>query len=296
MKNVELGLSNLKLATLFLVLTFSQLFIGSIRLHLLMQFSKQRSLDFKRILSITWASSFINCIAPSALFGEAFKIKELLTVDSTLNKDNSFYALAFSKIFSIISLVIITVVASLFVLSHPHEIQWFLYFLYIFVILSVFIYIIKNKVQYLLEPIFGKAYNLSSSRLFQRRLDIFKQYHLKFLGNRKKVLWAIFMSLSIQIMNTVSFIIIIYAINPEINPNMLELAYVIPLGIIPMILPISISGIGIGHLAFSRLLSMFGITNGADVFTIYFAFSYIFNFIGLIPFLRLQIRKKINEF
>jgi hypothetical protein len=51
-----------------------------------------------------------------------------------------------------------------------------------------------------------------------------------------------------------------------------------------MMLPISISGLGVGHLAFSKLLGLYNIQNGADVFTLFFLFSYIFNLIGILPF------------
>ena len=77
----------------------------------------------------------------------------------------------------------------------------------------------------------------------------------------------------------------------KIDHNILDLTYVIPLEIIAMVLPISISGIGVGHTAFSKLLGMFGIMSEADIFTIHFAYSYVFNLIGLVPFLMLQKKR-----
>ena len=291
MRNVALGLSNLKLVSIFLCLTFCQLFIGAVRTHFLMQFNTRSSSTLRRVLSITWASSFINCIAPSALFGEAFRVKELLTVDPDLNKDNTFYALGFSKIFSIFSLIFITVAASLMVQSHPQEIEWFLDFLYIFIILSILLYVIRNQIISVLKPLFEKAYNLISSQILRKRFDNFKQYHLIFLEEKENFFGVILLSLVIQILNTVSFLLIIYTINTDVDQNILDLIYVIPLGIIAMTLPISISGLGVGHLAFSKLLGMFGIMSGADIFTIYFAYSYIFNLVGLVPFIILQKKR-----
>ncbi|MFC1829876.1 lysylphosphatidylglycerol synthase domain-containing protein, partial [Thermodesulfobacteriota bacterium] len=118
-KNVEVGLSNIKLALLFLAITFCQLLIGSIRTHFLMKFPSSSHINYKNILSITWASSFISCIAPSAVFAEAFRIKELIIIDPNLNKDNTIYALFFSKLFSIFSLVIITTGSSFALKNHP---------------------------------------------------------------------------------------------------------------------------------------------------------------------------------
>jgi len=288
MRNVKLGFSNLKLISIFMCLTFCQLFIGAVRTNLLMQFNTGSGFTLRRVLTITWASSFINCIAPSALFGEVFKVKELLTVDPALIKDNTFYTLGFSKIFSIISLIFITVAASLLAQSHPQGIEWSLDFLYIFIILIIFLYVIRNQIIYVLKPLFEKTYSLSNSQILRKRFDNFKQYHLIFLEKKKNFFRVILLSLLIQILNTVSFLVIIYTINTDIAQNILDLIYVIPLGIIAMTLPISISGLGVGHLAFSKLLGMFGIISGADIFTIYFAYSYIFNLIGLVPFLILQ--------
>ena len=80
---------------------------------------------------------------------------------------------------------------------------------------------------------------------------------------------------------------IIYAINPDFGGNFVNLVRVIPIGILIMTLPISFSGLGIGHVAFSQLLTPLGILNGSDIFTIFFAFSYLFNLLGLIPFVKL---------
>jgi len=292
MRNVELGLSNLRLITIFLVLTLMQLLIGTLRTYILMQFNNHSSYTLNRILSITWASSFINCIAPSALFGEAFRVKELLTVDPALTKDNTFYALGFSKLFSVGSLILITVVASLLVHGHPVEIQWFLHFLYVCCGVGFIFFLLRRTLIVFLRPLYGKAYDVTRFKFFRNRLENFKKYHLSFIEENRNISWVILLSMIIQVLNTISFLVIIYTLNPGLNFSLiLDLTYVIPLGIIAMTLPISISGLGIGHLAFSRLLGMFGIMSGADIFTIYFAYSYIFNFIGVVPFIMLQRKR-----
>lgn len=290
-KNIELGMSNFRLAIIFFVLTFFQLFLASIRTYFLMQFKTTNNFHFKKILSISWASVFISCIAPIPFLGDLFKIKKLINLDSSISRDNTFYASAFSKIFSIFGLVIISIFASFYMHLHPREIQVFLYFLYGLLLLLVLLLITRKKILLLFSPLFERTYRLFDSQFFLRRLDNFKKYNLILLSEKKHFLLSVLLSLLIQILNIISFLIIIYALNPKISYHLGELICVIPLGIFAMTLPISFSGLGVGHVAFSKILNLFEIPNGADVFTIFFAFSYIFNFFGLIPFF-MQLKRK----
>jgi len=60
---------------------------------------------------------------------------------------------------------------------------------------------------------------------------------------------------------------------------------IVPTGLLISSLPISISGLGVGHVAFSELLQIYSISSGADAFSIYFTYSYIYNLVGIIPLL-----------
>jgi hypothetical protein len=46
-------------------------------------------------------------------------------------------------------------------------------------------------------------------------------------------------------------------------------ATVFPLGLLTMMLPISPSGLGVGHVAFKRLFEAIGLAGGATVFNVY---------------------------
>ena len=286
-KNIKMGLFNISLFCLFLGLTFCQLLLGVFRMYLLMQFKTPVRLIYGKILSVIWASSFVASIAPSSLFGEAFRIRELIVLDSTLNTDNSFYAAIFTKIFSILGLILIAVFSSVFIDNHSQELSWIFGIFYVILILAICTIIFRKSIINHLKSSFAKIADHSNPSLAVKRVQNFLTYNTVLIKKGKSLFSIAFISFLVQVLNTASFVIIIYAINPNLSLDVIDILYVIPVGILIMTIPISISGLGIGHVAFSQLLGLVQIPNGADVFTIFFAFSYVFNFLGLLPFILL---------
>ncbi len=299
LENIKIGLNNPKVAFYFFLFAFLQLLLSSKRISLLMQVKSSKHFSMRKMLAISWASSFLNCVTPSSVFAELYRIRHLMTVDPAINKDNSIYTSVFSKIFSVISLATISVFFGLYIIIFSQNSARLFSFFYIlsavlfFVILFV---IFKEKFFVLFGGKFKKLYSLNSSIFFHRRLDNFKDYFLRLSRNKKDLFGIAICSIFIQILNTVAFILIIYSINPGFLGGPFELMSVIPIGIFLMTLPISFSGLGLGHLAFFQVLSLVGIQNGSDVFSIYFAFNYIFDLLGVLPFIFLTYRtKKVPE-
>ena len=57
------------------------------------------------------------------------------------------------------------------------------------------------------------------------------------------------------------------------------------LGILSVVLPVSLAGLGVGHLAFEQLFRMVGAANGANVFNLYVIGQLAPSMIGAIPWL-----------
>lgn len=66
------------------------------------------------------------------------------------------------------------------------------------------------------------------------------------------------------------------------------LASVFPLGMLTVILPISLAGIGVGHVAFDRLFAIIGLHGGATVFNVYLIGQLAPCLLGAIPYLALR--------
>ena len=65
----------------------------------------------------------------------------------------------------------------------------------------------------------------------------------------------------------------------------------IPIGLISIAIPIAPSGMGVGHAVFDTLFGYIGVTNGADLFNIYFILVLTVNLMGAIPYLSNRSRK-----
>ena len=127
LNNIKLGFYNYQVALVFFVLTCMQLALYTCRTQLLMVYADSKKFRFKKIFFISWASVFINCIAPSSVFGDLFRMKKLMDIDDRVNKDNSVYASIFSKAFSILALALITVIGGLISLkSFSLKLRWLL--------------------------------------------------------------------------------------------------------------------------------------------------------------------------
>ncbi len=282
--NVKLGLSNLGLAFVFFILTFLQLLLGSFRTETLMQFKDPFLVNFKRVFSISWASSFINCIAPISLLGDFYRIKKLMGVDRRISKDNSIYTSIFSKLLSTFALVFLTILTGIIEPPLNKSIQLFYYGSSLFVIICITSFFFRQKIYSMILLFLERIPYTSRYTFLENRMNNLKTYAGKLIKEKKILLRGVLVSIAIQALNTASFILIIQALNPNIDVSIFKLIYVIPLGIFLMTLPVSFSGLGVGHIAFSKLLGVYSIANGADVFTIFFAFSFLFNLLGIIPF------------
>ena len=59
----------------------------------------------------------------------------------------------------------------------------------------------------------------------------------------------------------------------------------IPLGLVTVAIPITPSGLGVGHAAFDHLFGYFGVNNGASLFNFYFISVSLVNLFGIIPYI-----------
>ena len=284
--NIKLGLSNWLILSMFLVASFFQLLISCFRTIYLLQNDKISTENISKILRISWASTFMNCISPNAIFGELFKAKELVKLVNS-SADNSIYSSIFAKIFSLLGLITISLIASFSFKDFNPDIKKInLFCSIVFTLFFITLFsgeFLKNYI----EKFFIHLNGISKNNFYNRRLEHLKIYILKLLLNHKTSLRIYLLSLAIQVLNTISFILIIYSLNPFLAKNISLVITLTPIGFFIMTLPISFSGLGVGHVAFSALLKLAGIKNGADIFTIYFLFSFFFNLIGIIPFIGL---------
>lgn len=293
-ENFIKGISDLKLLAAFMGLTFLQLLIGTLRTHSLMLFKTFVWSDIGKILRITWSSAFIGTVAPISLLGDAFRIKGLMDVDSLVKKDNTLYASLVTKIFSVVALALIIVGSALFIDVKSKEVKSIVFIALGVVVVLTLLLALRKRITFLINTSFLKLLDFKNTDFIQNRINNFRTYGKALLSIRK-ISYNILLSVLIQLLNTISLILIIYTIAPDVSLSVFELAGVIPVGIFFMVLPVSYGGLGVGHVAFAQVLSLYGLEIGADVFNLFFVYSFIFNLGGALFLLGPTRSKSFKE-
>jgi uncharacterized membrane protein YbhN (UPF0104 family) len=67
-----------------------------------------------------------------------------------------------------------------------------------------------------------------------------------------------------------------------------KIAVIYPVGVLTTAIPITPSGLGVGHVAFTKLFEMVGLQHGASVFNMFVFSQLILNMLGVIPYLSLR--------
>ena len=68
------------------------------------------------------------------------------------------------------------------------------------------------------------------------------------------------------------------------------------MGMMVVAIPISPSGMGVGHAAFDKLFDLFGVVGGANLFNTFWVVILCNNLIGIIPYLFFRKKNSSNKF
>ncbi len=81
--------------------------------------------------------------------------------------------------------------------------------------------------------------------------------------------------------------------NPDASLSQIALVY--PLGMLTFALPVSVSGMGVGHVAFDQLFSMVGLRSGANVFNLFVFAQLVPGTLGALVFLFVKDPRKTPQ-
>lgn len=280
------NMTNWQLTGPFLLITFTQMLLGAKRTSLLIHWSDSQRPSFIELARINWASSFVSFASPFNFVGDLFKISSLRKYDSTNSHDYSVHMSIYSKVLSTLALFFISTVA--YFINTNTAITFGEKFKDLS-LLSLSILLVLWFFRLKLANIFCKlgAWLISKqqSAFIRNRIKLFLDYNYLLFKGKLRVLLSITLSLVIQLLNCFSIYLIIIKVEPQAAAFSGDLATLIPIGLFAQLLPISYSGLGVGHIAFDRIMQTNGFSSGADIFTIYFSLSLVFNLLGIIPFI-----------
>ncbi len=102
-------------------------------------------------------------------------------------------------------------------------------------------------------------------------------------GQRKHLVRAYVISMAMHSLS-IGYFFLLCNVIPGATLDIGTVATVFPIGILSVLLPVSLAGLGVGHLAFEGLFVKVGASGGANVFNLYIFGQAGPNLLGAIPF------------
>lgn len=92
------------------------------------------------------------------------------------------------------------------------------------------------------------------------------------------------------VMHTGNMLYFLFLTRQMGNPGatVVEAAMVFPVGMLSLVLPISVSGLGVGHVIFNELFQLIGLEGGANVFNVFIVAQITPCFLGALPYLLMK--------
>ncbi|MCB9095850.1 MAG: flippase-like domain-containing protein [Halobacteriovoraceae bacterium] len=265
----------------FLIVAIS---IGGIRLQILLKSFDHEVLEIKKSIAITWIGSFFNIVLPGTVTGDGIKFFYIKDQIPSAKKTHIVSMLLIDRILGLISLFLIMGVLSLYYyndLAHRSENLKNLIIFNSFILGSLLIAGI-----FILYPSTLKTYLWSKILQYSAKFKI--QDIIKNLpptdNSPRAILKILFWAFISQIFIISSFNILI---TPYLTADISlgHLYTFVPIGFFLISIPISPQGIGVGHLSFDFLFSLFGQNKGASLFNFFLFSNIAANLLGVFPYL-----------
>lgn len=269
--------------------------ISAFRWKLILKPGVKSKLPNLAMIKLTWIGLFFNSVLPGAVTGDLIKLVYARDLDKDVSKTFLVTTVFMDRILGLMGLL--TVMGFFSVIFYSDIIQLspnikpliqlnFLLFLGAIVFLTI-LFLPKKFQEMILSftdmiPLLGKHVSKT-----------LKQGWL--IGDDKRIMfYSYLLSVGLQLLNVFSFWIITSPFYGKDVPFS-HLVTIIPLGYIAVAVPISPSGLGVGHLAFDKLFSFVGIDGGAGLFNLYFLCLIFVNLMGFFPYIFSGKRHSLSE-
>ena len=272
----------LLMAISFIIL---QNFSNSFRFLQIIKTQSTKHFPYFLILAINWIGLFFTTVLPGAVTGDLVKVFYLKSIDSEISKTSMILTALMDRIYGLIGLIILMGVISLFRYNHLSTlgpgVNNILFFNFILLSGVVVFFIVVFLPKNLQEKITSSTQKIP---LIGKKMLHLNQCFWS-LANHKKILFkCIGLSLISHQFGIFAFYILT---SPFFGKELalLDIFTFIPMGMMVVAVPISPSGMGVGHAAFEKLFELFGVMGGANLFNTFWVVILCNNLIGIIPYL-----------
>lgn len=262
-----------------------QLLIVSRRWQILLQL-KSKHLNLKRIVMIQWIGLLFSSVLPGAVTGDLIKLRYVKKLDESLSAKFLVLSAFLDRLFGLVALLLISGFSSLIYYSDLVSLSSempkmivvnFLLLIASFMVIAIFL---------IPHSLIDSISRIMPIKKLSKLIESLKLIHIE----KSKIAKLLMMSVFSQLLIILCFHLINYSFY-QTSIRIRDLATIIPLGIITTAIPISPSGLGVGHLAFQKLFSFINQTNGATLFNNFWIIFLLMNLIGVIPYIFSKQRK-----
>lgn len=265
---------------LCITLGIVKILLNSYRWKRIINNSNNKKIKLKETLNAEWSSLFFSTILPGTASGDILRVgflkKEKL--------ETSFLILTvlFDRFLGFFGLITLALFSSLLFLyfSKPNVllIPIILTNIYIFTLLFILtLLMISIKKDWIFKIV------RESPKVTKFFVTIFN-----FFSYKKELFFQVSMSTFSHVLSLFCLWIITNTYSLKEVP-LFDIFIIAPLGLLAQVIPLTPSGIGIGHAAFDYLFKTIEIDHGASIFNVFWIINLLINLLGFIPFLQ---RKK----
>ncbi|MBD66393.1 MAG: hypothetical protein CME62_14375 [Halobacteriovoraceae bacterium] len=268
-------------------------FIVAIRWKHILESKAKSSLNLLNVFKANWIGIFFNSVLPGSVTGDLIKIFYIEQKNEKLSKKFLLGSVLLDRVIGLCGLILVGGLSCIiyynFLAAQSEELKSLVHvnFLLSLAVIIAFIFLYNfNSIPLQLSSFVKKRMTFLTSLL--EKLEVVWRDLVSLKGRLLKVL---FLSMIVQ---AVAILIFWYVIHGLIGDEfqLYHAFSILPVGMISMAIPIAPAGLGVGHVVFLNLFSYIGISNGANLFNVYFIYVILMNLSGIFPYILHQGENK----
>ncbi|MBF0441252.1 MAG: flippase-like domain-containing protein [Oligoflexales bacterium] len=271
----------------FFTWLFAVIFLQSIRWYLLLTGANYK-ITLQRTVKLTFIGLFFNTAMPGSVGGDLIKVIYVIRDNRNRGKTPALMTVLLDRLVGFFGLFVMGFTLMMFnireiwsnILLRP-LVGICAAFLCIMIIMYVFVKIpFKDDRDPFLKFF---SMNIPGMKTLQKIYRALRQYHHK----SSYLVYGLVLSIMVQCAFFLCFVIIATTMTDMSHAKSLfsTLGVVFPIGVLTAALPISPGGFGVGHVAFEQLFNMVGLSNGANIYNVFFLCQLVLNLLGAFSYI-----------
>ncbi len=255
------------------------------RLRIILEKRATEGISYIKLFIANWIGIFFNSVLPGSVTGDIVKIFYIQDLNKKLTKKFLLVSVFIDRVIGLLGLIIAGSLASIIyykkLTTLSTQIVPLVHFNFLMcfgVLISLLFLFFAPEVPYkIAKPFKG---NHIIGKIVLKLEEIWEDLCLF----RKKFIILLGLSTVIQ---AFAIFIFWFLVHPfaEGDLDLASTLAIAPIGFISLAIPIAPSGLGVGHVVFEKLFSFIGVTNGANLFNLYFFVVLGSNLTGVFPYI-----------